>query len=393
MRPVALAIWGGIQAMGQGIATVFDATLGALWRFLTGWYKGAMSGISPILYFAGMVAWGLGFMVGTILRAWNWIKANPIVSGLLFVSLAAFAWPLISSAAAAVWSFATNTVAAGARAAWGFLTARIAAIRTAIATAWMGRSAFLLRAKIVAVAAVTKAWAAFQWLLNAAMTANPIGIVVGLVALLAAGFVLLYTKVEPVRTFLDGLWDGFKSGLNWVIDQVNSFIGVVNKIPGVEIPLIPTLDTGAAAKAMPMGVKAPPAAGAGGGALSGLVAKDKPMAAQGGMSPAVGATGPLSAVLGDAPRGGKLAAAAQGGYAAAMPADVTPARPTPGTQPARAITRNQQTTTVDRRIHVAKIEVQAPAGTPATSIKDQLLEALREAAGQEDGIDGASYAQ
>jgi TP901 family phage tail tape measure protein len=402
VKPVVFAIWGGIKAMGQGIATVFDATLGAFWRFLTGWYKGAMSGISPILFFAGMVAWGLGFMVGTILRAWNWIKANPIVSGLLFVSLAAFAWPLILSAAKAVWMFATQTVLAGGRAAGGFLVARGAALRTAAATLWAGRSSLILRTQIVAVAAATKAWSVIQWAFNAALSANPIGLIIGLVALLAAGFVLLYTKVEPVRTFLDGLWDGFKSGLNWVIEKVNGFIKTVNMIPGVEIPLIPTLDTGAAAKVLPTAPTATPAAVG----TPGLVRKGEPSFALTGMGPAVSATSPLSSVLGeaprsgklsavleDAPRGGKLAAASQGGLAAAMSPELTPVRPSGVAQSARAITRNQQTTTVDRRIHVAKIEIQSAAGTPATSIKDQLLEALREAAGQEDGIDEVSYAQ
>ncbi len=423
VKPVTLAIWGGLTAMGQGIATVFDATLGAFWRFLTGWYKGAMSGISPLLYFAGMVAWGLGFMVGTILRAWNWIKANPIVSGLLFVSLAAFAWPLIVSATKAVWSFATNTVAAGARAAWGFLTARAAAIRAGLATLWAGRSSLILRAQIVAVAAVTKIWSGIQWLLNAALSANPIGIVVGLIALLVAGIVYayqhsegfrnllgtlwdgflwgikmavkfifwpitamkaLYQNFAPVRDFLDGMWDGFKMGINGVVGLINGLIKTLNRIPGVEIPLVPELKTGTSLSQDVAGVK---------GALVGAFSKDKPVAAPSVKSPATGTTGPLSALMGTAPKGGKLAAATHGGMSAALAPAEPPARATDSAQPARAITRNQQATTIDRRIHVAKIEVQAAPGTPATSIKDQLLEALREAAGQEDGIDGAVYAQ
>ncbi|MFA7331019.1 MAG: phage tail tape measure protein [Candidatus Delongbacteria bacterium] len=360
IKPVALAIWGGMKALGQGIATVFDATLGAFWRFLTGWYKGAMSGISPILFFAGMVAWGLGFLVGTILRAWNWIQDNPIVSGLLFVSLAAFAWPLILSAAKAVWMFATQTVLAGGRAAGGFLVARVAALRAAAATLWAGRSSLLLRTQIVAVAAATKAWSVIQWAFNAALSANPIGIVIGMVAILAAGFVFLYTKVEPVRTFLDGLWDGFMSGLNWVLGKINGFIKTVNMIPGVEIPLIPTLDTGKAT--------AIPRAGA-----------------------ATGGAG-LAQAMTSAPKGGRLAAALQEGVAAARPVDVRPARATSGAQPARAISRNQQSTTIDRRIHVAKIEVQATQGTPAKSIVDQVQTGLSQYAGQEEGIDGVTYA-
>ncbi|MFA7332647.1 MAG: phage tail tape measure protein [Candidatus Delongbacteria bacterium] len=414
IKPVVYAIWGGVKATGQGIATVFDATLGAFWRFLTGWYQGAMSGISPILYFAGMVAWGLGFMVGTILRAWNWIQANPIVSGLLFVALGAFAWPLIAPAIAAVWTFATQTMLAGGRAAIGgvraaagFLMARVAAMRTGAAYLWNARSAILLNAQIVAVAVVSKIWAGIQWLLNAALSANPIGIVVGLLALLTAGIVyayqhsegfrnllntlwdgflwgvktaakvifwpitglkLLYDNVKPVRDFMDGMWDGFLSGIGWVIDGINAFIQTVNKIPGIEIPMIPKV--GAAASAPKP-------------ATSAAVRPVAPVLA--------GPTG-LEAAMAGAPRGGRLAAAARGGMAAAQPTQLKPAQASVGTQPAKAITNRSQTAHIDRSITVSKIEVTAGPNTPATSVRDQVLEALRSAAGQEDGLEGLQYA-
>lgn len=52
----------------------------------------------------------------------------------------------------------------------------------------------------VAVAQIAvKAWTAAQWLFNAAMTANPIGIVIAAVAALVAGFILAYQKVDWFR--------------------------------------------------------------------------------------------------------------------------------------------------------------------------------------------------
>ena len=52
----------------------------------------------------------------------------------------------------------------------------------------------------------TKAAAAGQWLLNAAMSANPIGIVVLAIAGLVAGFIALYKNSETFRNAVNKLW-------------------------------------------------------------------------------------------------------------------------------------------------------------------------------------------
>ncbi len=59
-------------------------------------------------------------------------------------------------------------------------------------------------------AIATKSSAAAQWLLNAAMTANPIGLVIAAVALVVAGFVTLYKNSEMLRAGIAGLWNGIK---------------------------------------------------------------------------------------------------------------------------------------------------------------------------------------
>lgn len=56
----------------------------------------------------------------------------------------------------------------------------------------------------IAVKVATAAWTAAQWLLNAALSANPIGIVVVAVAALAAGLVVAYTKSETFRNVVHG---------------------------------------------------------------------------------------------------------------------------------------------------------------------------------------------
>lgn len=98
------------------------------------------------------------------------------------------------------------------------------------------------QAKAMAVTIATKAWAAAQWILNAALTANPIGIVIMLIAGLVAGLVLLYKNSDKARAVMDKLWHGIKTGVasavNFAIDKLNKLIEKLNKIPGVKISTI-----------------------------------------------------------------------------------------------------------------------------------------------------------
>lgn len=58
-----------------------------------------------------------------------------------------------------------------------------------------------------AIQIATKAWTAVQWLLNAAMAANPIVLIIIAVVALVAAFVLLWQRSEAFRNFWIGLWD------------------------------------------------------------------------------------------------------------------------------------------------------------------------------------------
>lgn len=67
--------------------------------------------------------------------------------------------------------------------------------------------------------AITKVGAAVQWLLNAAMSANPIGlIIIGIFALVAA-FIWLWNNVDGFRNFFIAVWEGIKTAtaavINW----------------------------------------------------------------------------------------------------------------------------------------------------------------------------------
>ena len=74
-------------------------------------------------------------------------------------------------------------------------------------------SGILAVTKAMQLAKVAQAaWAAVQWLLNAAMTANPVGIVIVAIAALVAGMVIAYRKSQTFRAVVLGAWSAIKDG-------------------------------------------------------------------------------------------------------------------------------------------------------------------------------------
>lgn len=86
-------------------------------------------------------------------------------------------------------------------------------------------------AATIAGTAATKAAAAGQWLLNAALNANPIGlIVIGLIAAVA-GIVLLYKKSTVARNIINGAFHAITGAVKPVINVFTH--GIPNAISGV----------------------------------------------------------------------------------------------------------------------------------------------------------------
>lgn len=77
------------------------------------------------------------------------------------------------------------------------------------------------------VAAATKAWAATQWVLNAALTANPIGLVVVAVIALVAIIVVAYKKSETFRTVVQGVMRAVGIYVGTVVKIVETLVGFV----------------------------------------------------------------------------------------------------------------------------------------------------------------------
>jgi phage-related minor tail protein len=76
----------------------------------------------------------------------------------------------------------------------------------------------------IAANVATKVWAATQWLLNAALTANPIGLVIAAIALLIAGIIYAYRHSEKFRIIVQAAMRGAVAAWRWLRDAVTSAV-------------------------------------------------------------------------------------------------------------------------------------------------------------------------
>lgn len=95
--------------------------------------------------------------------------------------------------------------------ATGFLAFKVGTLIATVTTALQGMSA------ATAIAAVK------QWLLNSALLANPIVLIVALIAGLIAAFVMLWKNNEEFREFWINLWEGIKEACGKAIDAIGKF--------------------------------------------------------------------------------------------------------------------------------------------------------------------------
>jgi hypothetical protein len=86
------------------------------------------------------------------------------------------------------------------------------------------------RAANMASAAATRTAAAAQWLWNAAMTANPIGLVIAAVALLIGGLILLYRRSERFRAIVQAAMRGAQVAIRAVWTVLKAVGGFIAKV-------------------------------------------------------------------------------------------------------------------------------------------------------------------
>lgn len=81
---------------------------------------------------------------------------------------------------------------------------------------WMIATAQMIayNAAGTALSAATKIWAGVQWALNAALNANPIGLIIAAVVALVAAVVLAYQNSETFRNIVQAAWEGIQTAVS-----------------------------------------------------------------------------------------------------------------------------------------------------------------------------------
>ncbi len=140
----------------------------------------------------------------------------------------------VGKIAGTAFSFAVKTQTYSLARQKAVMLASAAATKISTAAHWAGRNAayafsfmtqrqtYSLAAQKVAMLAAstaTKAGTAAQWLLNAALTANPIGIIIVGLGAAAAAMYALYQTCEPVRNAFDLVFSGIAGYFKWLWDK------------------------------------------------------------------------------------------------------------------------------------------------------------------------------
>lgn len=159
----------------------------------------------------------------------NRLNASKIAIGQGLIPVITPAIELLSSAIGVVSNFAQQNqevvkwIGFGA-AAIGIFVGAVGAIGSVVGAF---ETVYLFGQWARAAGVATKIWAGAQWLLNAAMGANPIGLVIaGIAALIAIGYVL-YSNWEEISAFASSMWEGAKDAVAGFGDYVEEKIGEI----------------------------------------------------------------------------------------------------------------------------------------------------------------------
>lgn len=178
-----------------------------------------------------------GAINGALLAIKAYAAAQSVIAGVkaawaaLNTSMAVTRATMVAGNAAAAAQSAAAWVASAARAAaaWVASAARMAVAWT-VSTARMVAQLAIQRGAMLAARAATLAMAAGQAILNAVMTANPIGIVIVAIAALVAGLVLAYNKSETFRNAVQTAARASKAAFDTVVNVIKVVIGAIGNM-------------------------------------------------------------------------------------------------------------------------------------------------------------------
>ncbi|MGI5274876.1 NlpC/P60 family protein [Nonomuraea sp. CA-218870] len=223
---------GELQAIAAAAGAVFVAF--KAWQGITTVVNGVRASIqtvSSIVNGARAVWGGLGraaqAAAGVARTAGAGIAAAARTAGSVASKGATAAWTGIQTAAtragAAARTAGTAIASAGRAAATGAVgLGKVALGYTRIATQALVARARVLATAVAqrAVAAATLVWAAAQRVLNVALKANPIGLIITAIGLLVAGLIYAYQNSETFRNIVQGAFRAIATVAQWLWTNV-----------------------------------------------------------------------------------------------------------------------------------------------------------------------------
>src|SRR6185437_8211387 len=215
VKPIAEWIQGHQQLAGTIAAVLIGVTgfigiLGVLGKTI-GAVKGAFQTLSTVWSGISKVAGGIGKGFSVAMDGVQAVGGVMKTAASAAADLASSAGTAVAQFASSAWSTASDaisslgsTIAEGATAMWGWVSSATA---SAVAGARAAASFVAQKVALVASAVAEKAAAAAQWLLNIAMDANPIMLIILAIVALVAAFVYLWNHSAAFRDFWIGLWN------------------------------------------------------------------------------------------------------------------------------------------------------------------------------------------
>lgn len=228
-----------LQAISTGAGQVFLALLQALTPAIIA----LLPGITQLAgQLTGVLVPAINMLAPLLLKIAQFLSDNmgwlgPVAGAVVALAGAYKVYAAAAKAVAAIQGVLQSKIVV-ATAKWIANTAAIVANRVAQAAsaavtggaavaAWIASTAAIVANRVATAAvavsmgivrAATIAWTAVQWLLNAALSANPIGLVVVAIGALIAGIILLWKHSETFRTIVLAVWAAIKVAIKAVAD-------------------------------------------------------------------------------------------------------------------------------------------------------------------------------
>jgi len=206
-----LSVFGNIIKVGQGVAKGFGAVV-------TGAQKipGAVTAVSN----------GIGRMRDGFNSA---AAAQSAFSGKLGT---------LGGHLRTVTSGASNVASSVAGAARSFASLSVSVVRSTASLVANTAATVASKAAALAIATAKGIWTAAQWLLNAALNANPIGLIIAAIAALVAGVIYAYNNFDWFRNGVQAVWEGIQTAISFAWNNVIKPIWdlIVFYITGILIP-------------------------------------------------------------------------------------------------------------------------------------------------------------